>query len=336
MMESLPTIAGISWLRADWLWGLVPLLLACLWWWRKRATASVWDSLVDPELQPYVIEGSVQARSRLPLLLFLGWALTLLMLAGPVWKQQEVPVFKAEQAEVLLFDLSRSMRADDIAPDRLTRARFKLIDLLKLSDGRQTGLIAFTERPYIISPLTEDAETIAAFIPSLAPEVMPVQGSRPDLAIERAVELLRQAAVGAGHVVLITDAAVVERDLAAARSLRSAGHRLSVLAVGTDAGAPLRDEQGQFVLMPDGAIVVPRINFTDLQALAQAGGGRAVRLEAGNADLESLSSIRQSIAIEAESIESVGQQVYWVEFAPWGAWALLPLMLFAFRRGIAS
>jgi len=256
-------------------------------------------------------------------------------MAGPVWQQQEVPVFQAEQAEVVVFDLSRSMRADDVLPDRLTRARFKLVDLLQQSEGRQTGLIAFSERPYVISPLTEDASTIEAFVPSLDPDIMPVQGSRPDLAMTRALELLEQAGVTQGHILLITDTQVTESDINIAREIESRGHRLSVLGVGTAAGAPLRDASGQFLQRSDGAIVVPRLNLTGLRQLAEAGGGVAVRLGAGRQDLDLLETVRQSIAIQVSG-ESSAERQYWIEYAPWGVWVLLLFALGAFRRGVAT
>lgn len=327
---------GLIWLRPDWLWVLVPLLLVLVVWLRKKADAGVWDAAVDPVLQPYVIEGDTHARSRTPSLLFAAWALTIVLLAGPVWTQQEVPVYQAEQAEVILFDLSRSMYADDVAPDRLTRARFKLTDLLRKSQGRQTGLIAFAERPYVISPLTEDAKTIEAFVPSLAPSVMPVQGSRLDLAIDRAVDLLTQAGIKQGHIIVISDANVATRDLQLATDARAAGHRLSVIGVGTAAGAPLRDDQGQFVQQADGAIVVPQLDFAGLRDLARVGGGLAVRLSADGKDLDALEQIRQRIAITAESLENATQKTYWIEYAPWCLWLLVVGALFAFRRGVLT
>jgi Ca-activated chloride channel family protein len=204
---------SLTWLRPSWLLGFLPLLFLALYWLRQRKDRSDWEALVDPELQRYVIEQSPPSKRRAPVILFFAWTFSLLLLAGPVWQQQEVPVFQAEQAEVILFDLSLSMRADDVAPDRLTRARFKLTDLLQRSDGRQTGLVAFAERPYIISPLTEDALTVEAFVPSLDPDIMPAQGSRLDLAITKALELLDQSGVVQGHILAITDAVVTDRDV---------------------------------------------------------------------------------------------------------------------------
>ncbi len=328
--------SDFQWMRPLWLWGLLPLLIVVVLWLKRGVGASAWDAIVDPQLQPYVIDGDASHSARWPWALFAGWALALLLLAGPVWQQQDVPVFQAQQAELVLFDLSRSMLADDIAPNRLTRARFKLADLLAQSEGRQIGLIAFTERPYVISPLTEDTRTVSAFLPSLSPDIMPVQGSRLDLAIERAVELFEQAGVLQGHMLYIGDQDVGSRDINAADEARKLGHRLSVLAVGTSAGKPLRDEQGQFLTEADGSIVVPQVRMEAMRDLANSGAGRAVRLTTDSSDIDQLASVRDAIAVEAGDPEEATRKTYWVEYSPWLVWPLMIGALLLFRRGMVA
>jgi len=176
--------------------------------------------------------------------------------------------------------------------------------------------------------LTEDAGTIEAFVPSLDPDIMPIQGSRPDLALTRALQLLEQAAIAQGHILMITDGQVNEADREVAREIRSSGHRLSVLGVGTAAGAPLRDSNGQFLQQSNGAIVVPRLDLPGLSELAEIGGGVAVKLLAGNQDLDLLETVRRSLAIQGSG-ESSAERQYWIEYAPWGVWVLgMLLMLF--------
>lgn len=327
---------SLEWLRPAWLWGLVPLLAALVYRLRVSSTRNAWDAIVDPVLQPYVVEGQDVTSARGTLLLFAAWALALLLLAGPVWQQREVPVFEAEQAQLIAFDLSRSMLTDDLAPNRLTRARFKLTDLLQRSHGRQTGLIAFAERPYVISPLTDDAETINAFVPSLSPEIMPAQGSRLDLAIERAVQLFGQAGARSGHIILITDSPGTPAAVDAARQARSAGYRLSVLAVGTATGAPLRGEDGQFLQYANGSIVVPQLDMESLRTLAAAGGGRAVTLATSADDLDVLDDVLDRVALAEDAEQQAVSKVYWIEYSPWLLWPLLLLLLFGFRRGVAA
>jgi Ca-activated chloride channel family protein len=330
-------MSALHWLRPEWLWCFVPLsLLFIYYWFRLRQVESVWDKVVDPQLQPYVIEGDATKRTFAPIALALCWTLIVLMLAGPVWKQQDVPVYRAQQSEVILFDLSASMLSTDIAPDRLTRARFKLGDLLARSQGRQTALIAFTERPYIISPLTEDAKTIEAFLPSLEPAIMPVQGSRLDLAIDRAVDLLTQTSVAQGHIIYIGDSLAGDAEIQAAKAARAAGHRVSVIGVGTASGTPLRDAEGRFMRYADGNIVVPQLDMNSLKSLASTAGGIATELTTDSADLDRLNAVRQAVAIEASDLSNSERNVYWVEFAPWLLWPLLLIALLLFRKGVIA
>ena len=165
---------------------------------------------------------------------------------------------------------------------------------------------------------------------------MPAQGSRPDLAILRAAQLLEQAGVSAGHILLITDATAAQRDLDAAADARAAGHRVSVLSVGTAAGTPLRGTDGQFLQHIDGAIVVSQLDTASLERLASMGGGAMVPLTTSAQDLDALERIRRGVAITAQNEEAAGRKVYWVEYSPWLLWVLVILHRFAFRRGVIA
>ena len=330
------TEVGLSWLRPWWLIALLPLAILAIQWWRTQGSNSDWARYVDVALQPYVIESGAGSSKRASWILFLVWAIAIIILAGPVWEKTEVPVFAARPAVVTLLDLSPSMRLDDVKPDRLSRARFKLEDFLDQSKDMQVGLIAFSERPYVISPLTDDITTVSAFLPSLTPEIMPVQGSRLDLAIVRAVELLDQASVSSGSIFLITDSQVGQRDIDAAVHARSRGHSVSVLAVGTESGAPLRGPNGQFIKSRSGSVVVPQLDLVQLRKLTDAGGGITVKMSPGQRDVDTILDIALRARIDLER-NSSGEPVahYWVERSPW----LLPLVLLAslllFRRGVA-
>ncbi len=327
----------VTWLRPWWLLALVPLLVAALFrWWSARRSTAGWNAVIDPQLQAYVLEGEQHACKGCSYVLFGIWSLVVVVLAGPVFEQQQLPVSEARRAEVVLFDLSRSMNTDDIPPSRLERARFKLADILERAGDDRIGLIAFAERPYVISPLTDDVETLRAFIPSLEPALMPVQGSRMDLAIDKALELLTGAGVSQGHLLLITDSSPDGGSIDAARRARSAGHAVSVLAVGTAAGTPLRDAGGGFVNDERGQIVIPAVDFDGLDALADAGAGVMQQISNNDTDIDRLQLVRQSVAVQDGKIRgsptrSASQQ--WVERGPWlvPVFALLALLLF--RRG---
>lgn len=326
---------GVEFIRPLWLLGLLPLLV-CAWWLRQqKLSASAWENIVDPALQPHVLEPGSYKRYNGTWWLLLGWLVALITLAGPVWQEQEKPVFQAQQAQVVLFDLSGSMIAEDIKPSRLARARFKLIDLLKNANGVQVALIAFTERPYVVSPLTADANTIEAFVESLDPAIMPVQGSRIDLAIEKSLELFEQANVQQGHIVLITDSEVGARDFNAATVAKDAGHKLSVIGVGTERGAPLRTGDGRFVQSASGSVVVPQLQISALKSLARTGGGIYTDIRSGLQDINALKRVQENLElVEEDATEQQLTQKYWVEFGSYAVLGLLIAALLLFRRGV--
>lgn len=324
----------LSLMRPWWLLGFIPLLCIGLFMLRSSRQASGWEQVVDPVLHDYVIEPGQDNKSGLRWLLLIGWMLCLSALCGPVWTKQDMPVYQGQQAQVVLFDLSRSMYTDDIKPSRVTRARFKLSDLLASAKGLQIALIAFAERPYVVSPLSDDANTIAAFVESLDPAIMPAQGSRLDLAIEQSLDLLAQAAVQHGHIVVITDSDVSARSIDAARLANQSGHRLSIIGVGTEKGAPLRAENGRFLQDSNGAVVVPQLKPTALAGLAEVGGGVFTLLDTGSKDIERVSAVQDQIAVTGDLEDSQDSQEYWVEYAPYAVVLLVLLSLLLFRRGL--
>jgi len=325
---------SFSLVRPWWLLGFIPWLLAVFFFVRHRSSQSAWEKIVDPALHAYVIEPEQGSKSGLHWLLMMGWALCLIVLCGPVWTKQDMPVFQGQQAQVVLFDLSRSMYSDDLKPTRVARARFKLIDLLNSARGLQIALIAFAERPYVVSPLSDDANTIAAFVESLDPSIMPAQGSRLDLAIEQGLDLLSQASVAQGHLVAITDSDVNARTLAAASLARQSGHRVSVIGVGTEQGAPLRAENGRFLQDASGAIVVPQLKPDGLAELASTGGGVFALLASGSDDIKRIAAVQDQVAIIGDTDEKQQTNEYWVEYAPYAILLLLIMSLLFFRRGL--
>ncbi len=315
--------------------GLVPFAILCLFVWRRNTQKGDWESLVDPALQPYVLESAGHRSKFIPVISLLFCLLALLLLAGPVWQQKEAPAFRQQQAQVVLFDLSASMLTDDLKPSRLVRARYKLQDLLDRSQGVQMGLIAFSERPYVISPLSDDAATLGAFVESLSPEIMPVGGSRADLAIDKAIALLQQASASDGQIIMISDTEVNENLRNAIERARDAGFKLSILGAGTAGGAPLRGSGGQFVKDRSGAIVVPRVVIADYRALAAITGGVAVLLSDGDRDINALLNVQQGLTVQAASnaSDSNADLINWVEYSPYFIPLLMLLLLPLFRRG---
>ncbi len=321
-------------LRPAWFWLLLPLALLLLWFWRGQLRSRSWQSVCDPQLLPYLLLGRSQRRGNWPLaLILLALLLAVTALAGPVWERQPQPLFRQQSALVLLYDLSASMLAEDLKPNRLTRARLKIADILRQRREGQTALVVFAGDAFTVTPLTDDAKTIAALLDSLEPGLMPVFGSRPELAIARGRELLQQAGMAEGDLLLVTDEDQPESAMTAVEELRRNGYRLSVLGVGTAEGAPIPLRDGGFFKDETGQLVLPQLKPTGLQQLAQAGGGKYQTLRVDDRDIRQLLSrpLQDRLDKERRQSEQVGDR--WREEGVWLLWPLALLAACAFRRG---
>ncbi len=266
------------------------------------------------------------------MLLGIGWTVALLALAGPVWSQLPQPVFRAESALVLVLDVSRSMDAQDVAPSRLTRAKHKILDILQTRQEGQTALVIFAGEPFVVSPLTDDARTMKNLVRPLETDLMPVRGSRPDLALQVGNELLEQAGIPRGDLLLITDGDIDSATLETITELAHTGRTISVLGIGTDEGAPI-PEKGGFVKDESGAIVVPKLDETSLQEAVRMGHGRFARVTLDDRDINYLLPSVDGSTYSTDSAPNQRTTDLWREEGPWLTVALLALVLPAFRRG---
>ena len=269
-------LVDLHFLRPLWFLALIPLASVVALLWQRRRGAEVWQGVVDPHLLPHLLVGTDGRGRWFPaLLLALSGALVITAIAGPVWQRLPQPLFETHIDRVILLDLSPTMNAGDLKPSRLARARFEVLDLLRQAREGQTALLAFGPEPYVVSPLTSDADTIALQVPHLDTALLPEPGRRRvDLALNKAGDLLDQAGAVDAEVILITDGLdIADRDAVAAVALKEAGHRLSILGVGTPEGAPVPTGDGGFLEDRSGAILMPRLDAARLAWLAAAGGG---------------------------------------------------------------
>lgn len=325
-------LADFHWLRPEWLWALPLIVLMTLALVRRRLAPGSWQRIIDPALAPFILSRSqVKGLNYRWWLILIGGVLAVLALAGPSWNRVEQPVFRSVQALVIALDLSRSMDAQDLTPSRLTRARLKILDILERRRSGQTALVVYSSNAFTVTPLTTDADTVAALVNSLSTDIMPSRGSYPVAAINKSRRLLEQAGAAFGEVLLITDGGTSPAAERAAEDLRSAGYSLSVLGVGTVAGAPIPRVGGGFVADRSGNIVVPRLEEAALRSLAAAGGGRFATLSTDDRDIDILLSGEVGIASASDESLATDQ---WQEEGPWLLLILVPIAAMAFRRGL--
>jgi Ca-activated chloride channel family protein len=322
------------------LWLLLLLAAPAFWLLRRhgRADAGAWRNVIDAHLLPHLIEridaGSGRAGIVLAVVL---WTLACGALAGPAWEREPMPLYRNQAARVLALELGATMMAQDEKPSRFERARFKLVDILDRSKDYQTALIGYAGEAFVAAPLTDDIGTVRNLVDSLDPSTMPVAGNRAAGAIQQAENLIAQAGMHAGDIILLADSAD-DSAIAAARKAHAQGLTVSVLGVGSPAGAPVALAQGDFLKDDSGNVIVSRRDDASLKALADAGGGRYATLTADARDIGSLLVDRTSAAAHASDPSTLASSelaasTRWRDRGPWLLLLLLPLSAFAFRRG---
>ncbi|MCB2022992.1 MAG: VWA domain-containing protein, partial [Burkholderiaceae bacterium] len=335
-------------IRPLWLLALLPLALLAWRLARHGGGDNPWQRAIDAPLLPLLtIGGPGAGRSgmggrtmgrtvgRTMVMVAAGWTIAVLALAGPTWQKKPQPVFQTSAARVVVLDLSTSMLATDLKPSRLERARFKVEDVLALGGEGQTGLVAYAGDAFAVAPLTRDANTVSALLKALSPDIMPVQGNRADLGLLKGAELMRQAGVSSGELLLIADgvdAAHADAAAEAAARLRQEGYRVSVVGVGTEQGAPLLDAQGRLLRDAAGKPEIARLDAAALQAIARAGGGAYLPISGSGDALRALLDTGSQAHTDAAASKQGAAASAWVDEGPWFVLLLLPLAALAFRR----
>jgi len=322
----------LHWLRPEWLLAL-PLLGWLLWQrWHREKRAGRWQKILPVAFHRVLLSGGTGRSSKLPwIALGLGWLLALLALLGPSWQRVEQATQKPEDPLVVMLELTPEMLATDSSPNRLEQARRKLYDLLQNRSDAQTAVIVYAGSAHTLVPLSDDMGTSRNLLEALKPSIMPQPGHRADLAIDKALTLLDQGALGQGRLLLITSSLSEQERSGIRQALQGHAPQLLILGIGSREGAPVVDESGQFLKDDQGAILLPRLDSPSLRAFALDVGGRYRQARLDDNDLRGL-----GLLDDPRHLRDNGQTLQLDSWADQGYWLLLPLLLLvacAGRRG---
>ena len=325
-------MADFHFIRPAWLFALLPLafLYARLLFIGKHQSG--WHQWLPKHLSNVLVNSGGQMTFWSAHRLGLFWIVATLALSGPTWERLPQPVYQLDSGQVVLLDMSPSLLAEDINPNRLTRVRFKAMDLVRSGLDGDTGLVAYAADAFTISPLTEDNNNLLTLIPSLSPEIMPVPGNNPLSALKHADQLLTNAGYSQGDIYWITDG-IDSQDMAdVSNYLRATEHRVSILGVGTTDGAPIRDKEGALAKDKYGQVVVAKLYPDRLRDLAHLTGGIYVNSTSTNQDIDQFMALEPlSRKGKQGDIQQQGDQ--WLDMGPFLALLLIPMVLFSWRRG---
>lgn len=346
---------------AFWLLILVGAL-ALLLWRGERVRQTRLLKLADGGLLPPLIaEASTARRWWRHVLMLLGCSLCVVALARPQ-AGTKVELEKAHGVNVVLaLDVSRSMLARDVRPDRLKRAQMELADLMESLKGHRVGLVAFAGVAYAPCPLTTDVGAAKLFLRNLSPDAVPQGGTAVGKALATARALFRaesRAAEQPGSnstagqqaaniLVLVTDGEDHEGDLEAeAAALKNEGIQLYAVGVGSALGEPIPlAAQGNgtgggtqlYLKDANGQTVLTRLNEPALQKLAEDAGGTYVASAMGALGLDKVRSAiaaTQKAELESRLVVAYDERFQWV-LAPGLVFLLLARVL-RLRRHVVT
>ncbi|WP_299586432.1 VWA domain-containing protein [uncultured Microbulbifer sp.] len=330
-MSSPELLQSFHFLRPYWLWLLIPAAVLCWNLSKMFLNNAQLQKVIDADLLPHLLMRGGAKRPWLFGLIFALLAAMILAMAGPTWRKLPTPVYSNQDALVILLDLSPSMMATDLSPNRLTRARLKILDILRERKDGLTALVAYAGEAHVVTPLTEDTATIANLVPSLSPAIMPVPGSNIEMAVNTGIRLLKDGSAGRGQLLSVTDGIDPSAVSVIAKSLADADVELSILAVGSGEGSPIpRGNSGGFVTDSNGAIVISNFDPRELRNLARDSGGRYAKITVNDSDIEHLLPQDENPE-QAELTEREFDQ--WRDEGPLLVLLLLPFAALLFRRG---
>ena len=325
-------------LRPWWFLGLAPVaLIVGFYSWHKHHAGN-WATIINPELLPFLMQGKAPSDGlsikSLITTLTLAWIICITSLAGPTWEQLPQPVHRQDSALIIVFDLSPSMLAADLAPSRLVRGRYKLIDILKRRTEGVSGLVVYGGDAHTVSPLTEDSNTIVSLVPVLHPGLLPQYGSNVEDAIQVAVNLATSGGYQQADILLISDGVDPSAISEITSIIKDKGeYRLSILGVGTENGAPIPLGSGGFVKdTRSGNVIIPKLNISDLRRLASANNGNYQTISNDDRDIDNLLGAMESLF--GDSTQQTDRSFdLWDDQGYLLALLLIPILLLTFRKG---
>ncbi|MFV0449169.1 MAG: vWA domain-containing protein [Vibrio sp.] len=312
-----------------WLVALIPLAGIVFWLSKHKQSQGLIASHIASALG---IENRHRSKTVVSLIA-LSWLVTVMALAGPSFEKQTRPSYTNSNARILVMDMSLSLYATDIKPNRLTQARYKALDLLKGWSEGSTGLVAYAGDAYTVSPLTSDSATIANLLPNLSPDIMPYQGSNAASGIKMAIEMLKNAGLVRGELVLLADDLDEQEQSDIESELSGTHFKLVILGIGSAAGAPITLSDGSLLKTDNGQTVVAKTNFESMQSLTKKVNGVFTPYQANGQDVVRILAEQQV----QQDVSKKNDKKTLTENVNNGYW-LLPLLivpaLLLFRRGM--
>ena len=305
------TLFGVIWASAhNVIWFLGYAVLAVILFYSTRRLLRSVRKLVAPQWEPVFLTGFSSVRAKLKaVLLAIGFLGLFFSLLQPQWGKKEHKVEQEGRELLVALDISRSMLASDVKPNRLEFAKSKIKKLVKLLGAERVGLLVFSGDALVQCPLTRDTSAFNLFLDTIDAETISSATTSIAQAISKALSTFASLPTRKNKILVIfTDGEDFSTGLTAIKEdAKKAGLHIFTYGVGTEEGAPvpLVSEQGGgasgYQKDEQGKVVFSRLNRGILQALSRESGGKYIDPTQDAHDIQSL--VVQVEAYEKEKFE---------------------------------
>ena len=282
------------------LWLLILLIPAVVYLWLRltspRHDTDRYRNYADAHLLPFLlgIREVVSAQQRRHFLRWAAlWSLLACAMAGPRWDYTDIHLFRPGNDLLILLDISQSMNTSDVSPNRLTRARQEIVDIIRENRNARIGLVAFATLAHVVAPLTEDTQSLHALLPALTSDLTELKGSRLTEALIRAKNLFSGQPHASGkHVLVITDGDFGDQaheDLL--QQLTRQDIKVHVMGIGTKQGGAVLTSEGRALRERSGGEILTRLDEASLKKIAEKGNGIYVNADFNDADTHAILAI---------------------------------------------
>ncbi|MEI7945276.1 MAG: VWA domain-containing protein [bacterium] len=297
--------------------------------------------LIAPALQGKLMPIHTQSYFYLQfVLVIIGLTALIFAAARPQWGRKDEKVFTRGRNLVIALDVSRSMLAQDVHPNRLGRAKADIMDLIGELKGDRAALLAFRNKGALLCPLTTDYSFLRQALDGTGPESAPRGETDLGDAIRKSLEALDPALDEYNAILLISDGDDLKGDsLEAAREAATRNIPIFTVGIGDTSGATIPDESKKGSVQFKGTTVTTKLMDATLDAIAKASNGRYIPLGTAGTAHTTLGSIyrnhlRQIAAKEQQEMmqNRLQDRYQWFLFP-----ALIALLVAAwFSRGRLS
>ena len=317
-----------------WLLWVIPVFIAAYWILTKHKRRQL-EQFGDPELVETLMPNASHVRPAVKFgIVMVALALLIIAAARPQFGQSERTEKRQGIEAIVALDISNSMMAEDVAPNRLDRAKQMLSKLMDNMVNDKVGLVVFAGDAFVQLPITCDYVSAKMFLNSIKPELIKTQGTAIGAALSTSIRCFGEQSEASRAIILITDGENHEDDaVAVAKRAKEAGIQVLVVGIGKPEGSPIPVHgTNNFIKDRQGNVVVSKLNEEMCREIAQAGGGIYVRCDNTNTATKAIQKELDKLA--TQEIETQVYTDYNEQFQTFALLALLLLVVdyFIFNR----